>query len=105
MLILVCIIVVICCYPSLLLSLFCNLSSTDLTLSVTYLVLNGGFGDFCEDPETIGLEVACWLQDAQLIDEMSKKAMKVGHPHAAEEIAMDIGNTTHEWMDRNDGVK
>mmetsp|Transcript_11615 Transcript_11615/g.25458 ORF Transcript_11615/g.25458 Transcript_11615/m.25458 type:complete len:616 (-) Transcript_11615:420-2267(-) len=66
------------------------------------IVLNGGFGDFCEDPETIGLEVACWLQDSQLLDDMSRKAMKVGHPHAAEQIAMDIGKTTHEWMERNE---
>ncbi len=66
------------------------------------LVLNGGFGDFCEDPETIGLEVACWLQDSQLLDVMSRKAMKVGHPHAAEEIAIDIGKTTLSWMERNE---
>eukprot|EP00578_Thalassiosira_sp_NH16_P016896 CAMPEP_0181120700 /NCGR_PEP_ID=MMETSP1071-20121207/24307_1 /TAXON_ID=35127 /ORGANISM="Thalassiosira sp., Strain NH16" /LENGTH=644 /DNA_ID=CAMNT_0023205395 /DNA_START=213 /DNA_END=2147 /DNA_ORIENTATION=+ len=66
------------------------------------IVLNGGFGDFCEDPETIGLEVACWLRDPQLLDVMSRKAMKVGHPHAAEEIAMDIGETTHRWMERNE---
>eukprot|EP00569_Conticribra_weissflogii_P005750 CAMPEP_0171333490 /NCGR_PEP_ID=MMETSP0878-20121228/4042_1 /TAXON_ID=67004 /ORGANISM="Thalassiosira weissflogii, Strain CCMP1336" /LENGTH=711 /DNA_ID=CAMNT_0011834437 /DNA_START=239 /DNA_END=2374 /DNA_ORIENTATION=+ len=65
------------------------------------IVLNGGFGDFCEDPESIGLEVACWLQDPQLLDVMSQKAMKVGHPHAAEEIVLDIGRTTHQWIERN----
>ena len=65
------------------------------------IVLDGGFGDYCEDPETIALEIACWLQDSQLIDVMSKKAQAVGHPHAAEEIAEDIGETTHEWMERN----
>jgi hypothetical protein len=32
---------------------------------------------------------------------MSRKAMKVGHPHAAEEIALDIGETSHEWIDKN----
>lgn len=58
------------------------------------IVLNGGFGDYCEDPETIGLEVACWLQDAQLLEVMSQKAKQVGHPHAAEEIARDIGEAT-----------
>ena len=63
------------------------------------------FGDFCEDPETIGLEVACWLQDSQLLDVMSQKAMKVGHPHAAEEIAADIGSTTISWMERNEMKK
>ncbi|KAL7532898.1 hypothetical protein ACHAXR_008050 [Thalassiosira sp. AJA248-18] len=66
------------------------------------IVLNGGFGDFCEDPETIGLEVACWLQDSQLLDVMSHKAKEVGHPHAAEEIALDIGQTTHRLVEQND---
>ena len=64
------------------------------------IVLDGGFGDYCEDPETIALEIACWLQDSQLIDVMSKKAQAVGHPHAAEEIAQDIGDTTHELMNK-----
>jgi len=65
------------------------------------IVLDGGFGDYCEVPETIALEIACWLQDSQLIDVMSRKATEVGHPHAAEEIARDIGDTTHEFMERN----
>lgn len=66
------------------------------------IVLEGGFGDFCEDPETIGLEIAVWLKDPQLLDVMSQKAMEVGHPHAAEEIAMDIGSTAHSWKKRNE---
>ena len=65
------------------------------------IVLNGGFGDFCIDPESIALEVACWLQDPQLLDVMSQKAMAVGHPHAAEEIALDIGKITHQWLEKN----
>lgn len=66
------------------------------------IVLNGGFGDFCAVPETIGLEVACWLQDAPLLDDMSRKARGVGHPHAAEEIALDIGNATRYCMEQNE---
>ena len=66
------------------------------------IVLNGGFGDFCEDPETIALEIACWLQEPELLEKMSRKAMRVGHPHAAEEIALDIGETTQRWMERNE---
>ncbi len=65
------------------------------------IVLDGGFGDYCEDPETIALELACWLQDSQLLDVMSKRAQTVGHPHAAEEIAQDIGDATHEVMEKN----
>ena len=49
------------------------------------IVLNGGFGDFCEDPESIASELACWLQDSQLLNVMSQKALEVGHPHAAED--------------------
>lgn len=65
------------------------------------IVLNGGFGDFCSDPETIALELACWLQDSQLLNVMSKKAMKVGNPHAAEQIAMDIGKIVQEKMSKH----
>jgi len=65
------------------------------------IVLNGGFGDFCEDPETIALEIACWLQESHLLDVMSRKAMRVGHPHAAEQIALDIGDTTHTRLEIN----
>ena len=60
-----------------------------------------GFGDFCEDPETIALEVACWLRDDNLLDIMTKKAKSVGQPHAAEEICTDIGTITHQYMERN----
>jgi len=66
------------------------------------IVLKAGFGDFCEEPETIALEIACWLQDSLLMDEMSRKAQGVGTPHAAEEIALDIGKTTQQWMERNE---
>jgi len=66
------------------------------------IVLKAGFGDFCEEPETIALEIACWLQESLLLDEMSRKAQGVGTPHAAEEIALDIGKTTQQWMKRNE---
>lgn len=66
------------------------------------IVLNGGFGDYCEDPETIALEIACWLQEPNLLEKMSRKAMRVGYPNAAEEIALDIGEMTMQWMERNE---
>ena len=66
------------------------------------IVLNGGFGDYCEDPETIALEIACWLQEPNLLEKMSRKAMRVGYPNAAEEIALDIGEMTLQWMERNE---
>lgn len=65
------------------------------------VVLDGGFGDFCEEPEEIASEVACWLQDAPLLDIMSNGAMEVGHPHAASDIVLDIGEITHGWLQKN----
>ena len=53
------------------------------------------------DSETIALEIACWLQESHLLDVMSRKAMRVGHPHAAEQIALDIGDTTHTRLEIN----
>ena len=65
------------------------------------VVLEAGFGDFCQDPDEIAREVACWLKDDDLLATMSKSASEVGHPHAAEDIVLDIGNITKAWMDVN----
>jgi len=60
------------------------------------LVLDGGFGDFCEDYVGIAEEVGCWLQDDDLLNIMSQAASKVGMPNAASYIATDIGQSTHQ---------
>eukprot|EP00978_Attheya_sp_CCMP212_P036042 scaffold160723_cov45-Attheya_sp.AAC.2 len=62
------------------------------------VVLEGGFGDFCDEPYGIAREVACWLQDTQLLEVMSNAAMEIGAPHAASDIVIDIGTITHEHM-------
>jgi len=62
------------------------------------VVLDGGFGDYCEDPDGIADEVACWLNDERLMREMSHKAREVGHSHAASDIALEIGEITHARM-------
>ena len=69
------------------------------------VVLEGGFGDYCKEPEGIAEEVACWLQDESLLETMSAAAKEVGHPHAAEDIVRDIGDITHDWMDLNEKGK
>jgi 1,2-diacylglycerol 3-beta-galactosyltransferase len=66
------------------------------------VVLEGGFGDYNKNEEGIAEEVACWLQDENLLNTMSVAAREVGHPHAAEDIVIDIGDTTHAWMDLNE---
>ena len=65
------------------------------------VVLDGGFGDHCEDPDGIADEVSCWLQDEQLMRVMSQQAREVGHPHAASDIVLQIGQATHEALRRN----
>ena len=65
------------------------------------VVLDGGFGDHCEDPDGIADEVGCWLQDEQLMGVMSRQAREVGHPHAASDIVLEIGQATHEALRRN----
>ncbi len=65
------------------------------------VVLEAGFGDFCKDPDEIAREVACWLNDEELLATMSRKAGQLGHPTAASEIVQDIGDITHAWMGIN----
>lgn len=59
------------------------------------VVLDGGFGDYCEDPDGIADEVSCWLGNARLMRGMSRRAREVGCPHAASDIALEIGLITH----------
>jgi len=65
------------------------------------VVLDGGFGDHCEDPDCIADEVSCWLQDEQLMRVMSQQAREVGHPHAASDIVLEIGQATHDALKKN----
>mmetsp|Transcript_18949 Transcript_18949/g.34095 ORF Transcript_18949/g.34095 Transcript_18949/m.34095 type:complete len:717 (+) Transcript_18949:92-2242(+) len=66
------------------------------------IVLNGKFGGYCEHPKTIAKTIVAWLNDTEKLEEMSRRARMAGHPHAAEEIAEDIGRLTCEWMERNE---
>ena len=61
------------------------------------VVLESGFGDYCEDPVEIGQEVASWMADSALLDDMSRKAKTTGRPHAAADIVLDIGQETNTW--------
>jgi 1,2-diacylglycerol 3-beta-galactosyltransferase len=66
------------------------------------VVLEDGFGDYCEDPAKIANEVTCWLQDSDLLKTMSRAAQKAGNPYAADEIVQDIGRLTLAWMHANE---
>ena len=65
------------------------------------VVLEDGYGDYCEDPASIASEVTCWLQDSSLLKTMSKAAQQAGNPYAADEIVEDIGSQTIAWMHAN----
>lgn len=65
------------------------------------VVLDAGFGEYCKQPEKIGQTVANWLKNEELLSSMSKSATKAGHPNAAAEIAVDIGNITQKWLETN----
>ncbi|GAX13030.1 hypothetical protein FisN_2Hh513 [Fistulifera solaris] len=56
-----------------------------------------GFGEYCDEPVYIAEIVSQWLEQPDLIREMSQKAHAVGHPEAASEIVQDIGSITHTW--------
>jgi 1,2-diacylglycerol 3-beta-galactosyltransferase len=68
-------------------------------------VIENGFGDYCDEPVSIAQEVTSWLQDHKLLETMSHKATASGRPHAAADIVIDIGSTTHTWMALNGPVK
>ena len=61
------------------------------------VVLESGFGEYCDDPVAIGEEVASWLNDDAYMAEMSHNAREAGRPHAAADIVLDIGTTANAW--------
>jgi len=65
------------------------------------IVLDNGFGDYCSDPYGIAEEVACWIQDEDLLTIMSNKSTAIGVPDAASDIVLTIGNMTHQYMELN----
>lgn len=62
------------------------------------VVLESGYGDYCEEPTDIAKTVGVWLHDSELVASMSLAAQKAGHPYAADEIVTDIGNQAVAWM-------
>ena len=66
------------------------------------VVLEDGYGDYCDEPSEIAQEVGFWLQDEALLRSMSVAAQKSGRPYAADEIVHDIGSQTVAWMNLNE---
>lgn len=67
------------------------------------IVLDNGFGDYCSDRDPYGIaqEVACWIQDEDLLTIMSDKSTSIGVPDAASDIVLSIGSMTHDYMELN----
>jgi 1,2-diacylglycerol 3-beta-galactosyltransferase len=66
------------------------------------VVLEGGFGEYSNKPSKIADIVASWLQDSDLLSNLSTAASKAGNPYAADEIVRDIGQETIAWMKLNE---
>ena len=69
-------------------------------------VVEGGFGAFCEDtdPQTVGEEIAQWLNNDAKLKAMSIAAKAKGAPHAARDIVQMIGDSTLKWREHNENV-
>jgi hypothetical protein len=67
-------------------------------------VVSGGFGAFIEDknPDGVAREVGNWLTNEEKAKEMSVKAKSWGAPHAARDIAENIGKIALKWKYIND---
>lgn len=64
-------------------------------------VLENEFGAFCRDPVYIADQVSIWLENPEQLKRLSQKSQQAGFPHAAADIAKDIGSITHTWMKLN----
>jgi len=61
------------------------------------VVLENEFGAYNDDPVEIAQQVAAWMKDPELVNEMSRKAKKVGRPHAAADIVLEMGTAANAW--------
>ena len=66
------------------------------------VVLESGYGDYCEEPSEIGKIVGVWLQESELLTTMSANARQAGNPLAADEIVKDIGSQAVAWLQLNE---
>lgn len=67
-------------------------------------VVDNNFGAFCsdKDPNGIAEELCMWLTDEEKMKSLSEAAKAVGAPHAARDIAQDIGTRALKWREINE---
>lgn len=63
--------------------------------------IDKGFGAYNKDPVEISQIVAAWCRNESILKELSHHSKAAGNPHAAADIVLDIGSTTHSWMALN----
>jgi len=65
------------------------------------VVLDGGFGSFCDNPAVVANTVVSWLKDDSLLRSMSENSSQMGNPDAASIIVKEIGDITCQWLNKN----
>lgn len=67
-------------------------------------VTDGGFGAFIPDKDPVGIaeEICVWLNDPDKMAKLSVAAGKKGAPHAARDIAKEIGESSLKWKEINE---
>ena len=66
-------------------------------------VVDNGFGAYVNVSDPIGIaeEVCMWLSDDERRAKLSRAAKAAGAPHAARDIAQQIGDSAMKWKDLN----
>eukprot|EP00588_Corethron_pennatum_P014296 CAMPEP_0194275232 /NCGR_PEP_ID=MMETSP0169-20130528/8124_1 /TAXON_ID=218684 /ORGANISM="Corethron pennatum, Strain L29A3" /LENGTH=655 /DNA_ID=CAMNT_0039018647 /DNA_START=169 /DNA_END=2136 /DNA_ORIENTATION=- len=64
-------------------------------------VIEGKFGEYCDQPPDIARTVTDWLADPPRLAAMGRAAAACGRAHAAADIALDIGDRVVRVMQQN----
>jgi len=66
------------------------------------VVLEKGFGEYCDRPIEIGKIATKWMKKPQIyLEPMAERARLFGNADAAKEIVLNIGSHTHAWSNWN----
>jgi UDP-N-acetylglucosamine:LPS N-acetylglucosamine transferase len=70
-------------------------------------VIEKKFGEYKSDTDAaaIATTLSSWLKDSEFLNTMSRHAMDAGRPHAAEEIARNIGTSVLRWKESHPEVE
>lgn len=66
-------------------------------------VIEGGFGQYSPKSSVISKTVSGWLDNSELLQDMSAAALSAAHPEATQQIASDIGRIALAGSVENQG--